>query len=77
MGWGVKLAAVTRITAFILLAVMFVTDYMFDLWAKGVPREAYLLVASIALGVDIQFLRDILISALTKALGGDKRGGGG
>jgi hypothetical protein len=69
-----KLAAVTRIVAFLLLAAMFVSDYMFDLWMKEVPREAYLLVASIALGVDIQFLRDILISALSKTLGG---GGGG
>ena len=73
MGWG--LAAVTRSLALCLLAAMFVTDYMFDLWAKGVPREAYLLVASIALGVDVTFLRDILINALTKALGGGgKRG---
>lgn len=69
-----KLAAVTRIVAFLLLAAMFVSDYMFDIWMKEVPREAYLLVASIALGVDIQFLRDILISALSKTLGG---GGGG
>jgi hypothetical protein len=69
-----KLAAVTRIVAFLMLAAMFVSDYMFDLWMKEVPREAYLLVASIALGVDIQFLRDILISALSKTLGG---GGGG
>ena len=68
-----KLAAVTRIVAFLLLAAMFVSDYMFDMWAKEVPREAYLLVASIALGVDIQFLRDILITALSKTLGG---GGG-
>jgi len=69
-----KLAAVTRIIAFVMLGAMFVTDYMFALWAKEVPREAYLLVASIALGVDIQFLRDILINALSKSLGGGRDG---
>lgn len=66
------LAALTRIAAFIVLGSMFVTDYMFNMWAKEVPREAYLLVAAIALGVDIQFLRDILINSLTKALGGGR-----
>ena len=69
-----KLAAITRIIAFVMLGAMFVTDYMFNMWAKEVPREAYLLVASIALGVDIQFLRDILINALSKSLGGGRDG---
>lgn len=67
-----NLAAITRILAFIMLGAMFVTDYMFALWAKEVPREAYLLVASVALGVDIQFLRDILITSLSKTLGGGR-----
>lgn len=65
-----NLAAITRIAAFIMLGAMFITDYMFNLWAKEVPREAYLLIIAIALGVDIQFLRDVLINSLTKALGG-------
>lgn len=64
-----SIAIITRIVAFILLAVLFVTDYMFNLWVKDIPREAYLLIISIALGVDIQFLRDILINALSKTLG--------
>lgn len=67
-----NLAAITRIVAFIVLGAMFVTDYMFNMWAKEVPREAYLLVAAIALGVDMQFLRDVLINSLTKALGGGR-----
>lgn len=73
-----KLAAVTRIIAFIMLAGLFVTDYMFNMWIKEVPREAYLLIASVAFGVDIQFLRDVLISSLSKTMGGgggaDKKG---
>ena len=64
--------AITRILAFILLGAMFVTDYMFNLWAKEVPREAYLIAASVALGVDLQFLRDVLINTLSKTLGGVK-----
>lgn len=64
-----SIAIITRIVAFIMLAVLFVSDYMFNLWVKDVPREAYLLIISVALGVDIQFLRDILISSLTKSLG--------
>lgn len=67
-----NLAAITRIVAFLVLGAMFVTDYMFNMWAKEVPREAYLLVAAIALGVDMQFLRDVLINSLTKALGGGR-----
>ncbi len=68
-GKGLGIAVITRIVAFILLAVLFVSDYMFNLWVKEVPREAYLLIISVALGVDIQFLRDILINALSKSLG--------
>jgi hypothetical protein len=64
-----SIAIITRIVAFIMLAGLFVSDYMFNLWVKEVPREAYLLIISVALGVDIQFLRDILISSLTKSLG--------
>lgn len=64
-----SIAIWTRVVAFIMLAILFVTDYMFNLWVKDVPREAYLLIISIALGVDIQFLRDILINALSKTLG--------
>ena len=67
-----NLAAITRVVSFIVLGAMFVTDYMFNMWAKEVPREAYLLVAAIALGVDMQFLRDVLINSLTKALGGGR-----
>ena len=67
-----NLAAVTRILATIALGALFVTDYMFNLWAKEVPREAYLLVAAVALGVDVTFLRDILVNSLTKALGADR-----
>lgn len=64
-----KLAAFTRIAAFITLAGLFVSDYMFNLWVKEVPREAYLLITSVALGVDIEFLRNILITAVSKSLG--------
>lgn len=64
-----KLAAFTRIIAFVSLAGLFVADYMFNMFAKEVPREAYLLIVAIALGVDIEFLRDILISALSRSLG--------
>lgn len=64
-----SVAVVTRIIACVMLAMLFVSDYMFNLWAKEVPREAYLLIISVALGVDIQFLRDILINALSKSLG--------
>lgn len=64
-----KLAAFTRIVAFLALAGLFVADYMFNMFAKEVPREAYLLIIAVALGVDIEFLRDILISALSRTLG--------
>jgi hypothetical protein len=64
-----KLAALTRIIAFILLAGVFVTDYMFNMWAKEVPREAYLLIMAIALGVDVEFLRGILVNTLSRTLG--------
>lgn len=64
-----NLAVITRILAFVALGALFVTDYMFAMWAKEVPREAYLLIAAVALGVDVTFLRDILVSALTKTLG--------
>ena len=67
-----NLAAVTRILATLALGALFVTDYMFNLWAKEVPREAYLFIASIALGVDVTFLRDILVSSITKTLGSDR-----
>lgn len=61
-----NLATVTRILALCCLASMFVTDYMFNLWAKEIPREAYMLLSALALGVDIQSIRDILINAITK-----------
>ncbi len=67
-----KAAAVTRIIAFILLIALFVSDYMFNMWAKEIPREAYLLIISVALGVDIEFVRGILINTLTKSLGVDR-----
>lgn len=63
------IATITRIVAFIALIALFVSDYMFNLWVKDVPREAYLLIISVALGVDIEFLRNILINAVTKSLG--------
>lgn len=66
------IATITRIVAFLLLVALFVSDYMFNLWVKDVPREAYLLIISIALGVDIEFLRNILINAVTKSLGAPK-----
>lgn len=64
-----KLAAISRVLAFVTLAAMFVTDYMFNMWAKEVPREAYLLVVAVALGVDIEFLRGLLVNALSRTLG--------
>ncbi len=64
-----KVAALIRIMAFVLLAGLFVSDYMFNMWVKEVPREAYLLIVAVVLGVDIEFLRGILINALTKSLG--------
>jgi len=63
-----NIALVTRMIAFAALAAMFVTDYMFDLWAKPIPREAYLVVSALALGVDINSIRDILINAIAKFL---------
>lgn len=63
-----KLAAFTRIAAFIALAALFVTDYMFNLWIKEVPREAYLIIFAVALGVDVEFLRGVLINAISKSL---------
>jgi len=68
-----KLAALTRIIATVMLAGLFVSDYMFNLWIKEVPREAYLLMVSVALGVDIEFLRNVLINSLSKTLSGPSR----
>jgi len=68
-----KLAALTRIIATVMLAGLFVSDYMFNLWIKEVPREAYLLMVSVALGVDIEFLRNVLINSLSRTLSGPSR----
>lgn len=70
-----NLASITRVIAFIALCGLFVTDYMFNMWAKEVPREAYLLIIAIAVGVDMQFMRDILVNALTRTLGGNNGSG--
>lgn len=67
-----NVTALIRIAAFVVLGCLFVSDYMFNLWVKDVPREAYLVVIAVALGVDIEFLRGILINAISKSLGTTK-----
>jgi ABC-type uncharacterized transport system permease subunit len=68
-----KIAVIIRILSFLSLVGLFVSDYMFALWVKEVPREAYLFIIAVVLGVDIEFLRDVLINALTKSLGAGKK----
>jgi hypothetical protein len=68
-----NIAAITRTVSFLALAALFVTDYMFNIWAKEIPREVYLALVSVALGVDIQFIRNILVTSLTHTLGGGKK----
>lgn len=63
-----NVAAITRILSFMGLAAMFVTDYMLGLWIKEVPKEAYLFLLSLALGVDVNFLRDTIMRILTRGL---------
>jgi len=68
-----NIAAITRTLSSLALAGLFVTDYMFNMWVKEIPREVYLLLISVALGVDITFIRNILVTSLTHQLGGEKR----
>lgn len=63
-----NLAAVTRVLSFVGLGAIFVTDYMLDWWAKGVPKEAYMLLLALALGVDATFLKETVVRVLTKGL---------
>lgn len=63
-----NIAAVTRVLSFIGLGGMFVTDYMFGWWVKEIPKEAYFLLLALALGVDVNFLKDTVIRVLTRGL---------
>lgn len=67
-----KIAAVTRIAATLSLVGLFVSDYMFAVWVKEVPRETYLFLIAVALGVDVEFLRNVLIQSLSRSLGAIK-----
>ena len=53
-----------RWVTFGALAALFVSDYMFDSWAKPVPPMAYGILLAVALGIDLPSLRALFLRFL-------------
>jgi hypothetical protein len=71
-----NVAAVTRVVSFMGLGAMFVTDYMLGWWVKDIPKEVYLLMLALALGVDATFLKETVVRVLTKGISKPPEGNG-
>lgn len=54
-----------RWIALIFAGALFVADYGFAVLAKEVPNEVYFVLLAIAIGVDINQLREIAVATLT------------
>lgn len=66
-------ASIIRVLALLALAGLFVSDFGMGLWAKEVGQEVYVALLAVALGVDVEWFRDVLKSVITRSIGGEKR----
>lgn len=66
-------APLIRVLALLALAALFVTDFGMGLWHKEVGQEVYVALLAVALGVDVEWFRDILKGVITRSIGGSKQ----
>lgn len=61
-----------RWLAIFLCVALFAADYGFDVMAKAVPNSVYIGLVAVAIGIDLDALRNVLLRFLQTWAGGQE-----